>query len=107
MQIDIHPEKKLVCIWLTKAESADASAQEQLRPLYDRFRKQKFLVAVFRSGGHSATTESSLRNARSELVKNLHDKRRCRGGSVFFLLLFSESCDTILSKISRKAGDVN
>ena len=64
MQLDIHPEKKLVCIWLTKAESADTSAQEQLRPLYERFRKQKFLVAVFRS-------------------------------------------DTILSKISRKAGDVN
>ena len=59
MQIDIHPEKKLVCIWLTKAESADASAQEQLRPLYDRFRKQKFLVAVFRSGGQDLTDLTS------------------------------------------------
>ena len=59
MQIDIHPEKKLVCIWLTKAESADASAQEQLRPLYDRFRKQKVLVAVFRSGGQDLTDLTS------------------------------------------------
>ena len=59
MQIDIHPEKKLVCICLTKAESADASAQEQLRPLYDRFRKQKFLVAVFRSGGQDLTDLTS------------------------------------------------
>ena len=59
MQLDIHPEKKLVCIWLTKAESADASAQEQLRPLYDRFRKQKFLVAVFRSGCQNLTDLTS------------------------------------------------
>ena len=59
MQIDIHPEKKLVCIWLTKAESADASTQEQLGPLYDRFRKQKFLVAVFRSGGQDLTELTS------------------------------------------------
>ena len=59
MQLDIHPEKKLVCIWLTKAESADASTQEQLGPLYDRFRKQKFLVAVFRSGGQDLTELTS------------------------------------------------
>ena len=59
MQIDIHPEKKLVCIWLTKAESADISAQEQLRPLYDKFRKQKFLVAVFRSGNQKLTDLTS------------------------------------------------
>ena len=59
MQLDIHPEKKLVCIWLTKAESADASTQEQLGPLYDRFRKQKYLVAVFRSGGQDLTELTS------------------------------------------------
>ena len=59
MQLDIHPEKKLVCIWLTKAESADASTQEQLGPLYDRFRKEKFLVAVFRSGGQDLTELTS------------------------------------------------
>ena len=78
MQLDIHPEKKLVCIWLTKAESADTSAQEQLGPLYDRFRKQKFLVAVFRSGGQDLT----------DLTSELLQKTLSRWQRLFPLAIF-------------------
>ena len=49
-QIDIHEDKKLVCIWLTKAESADRDIRNKLAPLYEQYKKQKYLVALYRCG---------------------------------------------------------
>jgi hypothetical protein len=49
-QIEIHEDKKLVCIWLTKAESADTDVKSKLAPLYEQYKQQKYLVALYRSG---------------------------------------------------------
>ena len=50
MQIDVFEEKKLVCVWLTREESADAETPDGLKPLYARYAKQHYTVAVYRSG---------------------------------------------------------
>lgn len=51
MQIDVHEDKKLVCVWLTKDESAD----EELKPLYEKYKQRKYTVAVYRSGDQDLT----------------------------------------------------
>ena len=50
MQVDIHDNARQVCIWLTKAESADPATDERIRPLIQKYHDQKYLVAVYRSG---------------------------------------------------------
>ena len=50
MQIDVHEDKKLVCVWLTKDESVDTAVDKKLKPLYERYRQNKYTVAVCRSG---------------------------------------------------------
>lgn len=51
MQIDVHEDKKLVCVWLTNNESADTAVDEKLKPLYEKYKQKKYTVAVYRSGG--------------------------------------------------------
>ena len=50
MQLNVHPDQRLVEIWLTKAEHGDAALQSRLKPLYKRYKAKKYLVAVFISG---------------------------------------------------------
>lgn len=50
MQVDIHDNARQVCIWLTKAESADPAMDERIRPIIQQYHNQKYLVAVYRSG---------------------------------------------------------
>ena len=50
MQIDVHEDKKLVCVWLTNDESANAAVDEKLKPLYEKYRQKKYTVTVYRSG---------------------------------------------------------
>jgi len=51
LQIDVHEDKKLVCVWLTNNESADTAVDEKLKPLYEKYKQKKYTVAVYRSGG--------------------------------------------------------
>lgn len=46
----IHKERKIVELWLTKAEKNDAAFRESLKPLYRQYKAQNYLVAVFFSG---------------------------------------------------------
>lgn len=50
MQIDVHDSKKMVCVWLTREESADEVLKEQLKPLYAECKQKKYTVAVYQSG---------------------------------------------------------
>lgn len=70
MQIDVHEDKKLVCVWLTKDESADAAVDEKLKPLYEKYKQRKYTVAVYRSGGQdlSELTGALLRYNRKLLA---------------------------------------
>ena len=63
MQIQVHEDKKIVCVWLTKDESSDAATPSQIKNVIAQFRPKKFLVAVFRSGTQELTesTQELLR----------------------------------------------
>ena len=50
MQVEILEDKKLVCIWLTRAESAEADIRESLNPLYGEYKSKKYFIALYRSG---------------------------------------------------------
>ena len=63
IQIETHHEKRIICIWLTKSESADAAIQSKLTPIFKQYQPQKYMVAVFRSG------EQDLRETTSELLQ--------------------------------------
>lgn len=50
MQMDIQKQEKKICIWLNKAESAELQCNAVLAPLFAELKKQKYTIAVFRSG---------------------------------------------------------
>lgn len=50
MEINIHDDKKMVEVWLTRAEKQDEALQQELKPLYTQYKKKKYMVAVFESG---------------------------------------------------------
>ena len=50
MEISVNDTNRLVEIWLTNAEKADPILRASLQDIYDKFKKKKYLVAVFESG---------------------------------------------------------
>ena len=50
MEISVNDTNRLVEIWLTNAEKADPILRASLQDIYDKFKKKKYLVAVFKSG---------------------------------------------------------
>lgn len=50
MEINIHDDKKMVEVWLTRAEKQDEALQQELKPLYTQYKQKKYMVAVFESG---------------------------------------------------------
>lgn len=50
MEINIRVDSKIVEVWLTREEKRDINMREQLRPLYQQYKAEKYLVAVFESG---------------------------------------------------------
>ena len=55
MQIQVHEDKKIVCVWLTKDESSDAATSAQIKNVIAQFRPKKYLVVIFRSGTQELT----------------------------------------------------
>lgn len=50
MRIQIHEQSKLVELWLTQEEKNDPAFRKGLKPIYEKYRAQKYLVAVFLPG---------------------------------------------------------
>ena len=50
LEINVHDDRKIVEIWLSHSEQADAALREQLRPIYQEYNGKKYTVAVFQSG---------------------------------------------------------
>ena len=69
MEIIQDNAKKLVQVWLTRMESEDAAVLERLKPMYAQWRKQKYMVAVFRSG------KEDLQRSTLDLLA--YNKKRC------------------------------
>ena len=59
----------MVEIWLSNAEKRDPVLRESLKDIYDKFKKKKYLVAVFESG------EKDLYQGTLDLLA--YNKRRC------------------------------
>ncbi len=69
MEINVRDDKQLVEIWLTNAEKKDLALREGLKDIYDKYKKKKYLVAVFESG------EKDLYQGALDLLA--YNKRRC------------------------------
>ena len=65
MLIEEKPEKRLVSIWLTHAESENKEIMESLQPIYMEYKVKKYLVAVYESG-----TEDLEKSIRDLLIYN-------------------------------------
>ena len=50
MRIAVREESRIVELWLNRAEKEDAAFWESLKPLYQTYKAQNYLVAVFLSG---------------------------------------------------------
>ena len=71
MEIVVDDTKKRVEIWLTRAEKNDENLRELLKPLYAKYKRMKYLVAVFNSGDQDlyANTRDLLLHNRNLLAK--------------------------------------
>ena len=49
MDLDIHKDKKLICIWLPKSD-ADNDPSVFLRAVFSEYKKVGYSVAIFNSG---------------------------------------------------------
>lgn len=67
MEIIRDDKKKRIQIWMTQRESQDEALQNRLKPMYAQWKKQKYLVAVYRSGN------KDLRESVLDLL--LHNKK--------------------------------
>ncbi len=59
MEINVHDDKKLVDIWLTKEERDNQKIREQMKPLCRGFSEKDYTVAVFLSGDRELVEETS------------------------------------------------
>ncbi len=69
MELYVKDDRKLVEIWLTNAEKKDLGLRESLKGIFDKYKRKKYLVAVFESGGKELYQETL------ELLS--YNKRRC------------------------------
>ena len=69
MEIERDEKKKVISVWLTKAESQDQDLQRRLKAMYPQWKQEKYLVAVYHSG-----TEDLFESTLALLAYN---KKRC------------------------------
>lgn len=69
MEIERNEEKKIISVWLTKAESQDQDLQRRLKAMYPKWKHEKYLVAVYHSGKEDLFE--------STLALLAYNKKRC------------------------------
>ena len=76
MKIEITEQKKQVCIWLTREESADEAVQKEIMQLLEPYREKQYFFAIYRSGTQDLTEMTSAlliynikRSAEREVLK--------------------------------------
>lgn len=55
----MYHDKKLIEIWLTRAERDDSAIAKQLQPLYQEYAKKKYTVVVYQSGAEDLWDSTS------------------------------------------------
>ena len=49
MELDIHKDKKIICIWLPRSE-ADYEPSAFVRAVFSEYKKLRYSVAILKSG---------------------------------------------------------
>lgn len=72
MKVEVFDDKKLVCVWLSHQDQNDPALQERLKPLYQEYKKKKYLVSVFFSGHEDIEelTRNLLQYNRKKIEEN-------------------------------------
>ena len=79
MRLEIRDESKIVELWLTRKERDDPAFRESLKPIYQKYKEQKYLVAVFLSGEEALypqTRDLLLYNRRRQAEKEVQAEKR-------------------------------
>ena len=79
MRMEIRDESKIVELWLTREEKDDLAFWESLKPIYQEYKEQKYLVAVFLSGEedlYQQTRDLLLYNRRRQAEKGVQAEKR-------------------------------
>ena len=81
MHMEIRDESKTVELWLTREERDDLAFRESLKPMYQKYKEQKYLVAVFLSGEeelYQQTRDLLLYNQRRQAEKEVQEQKQGR-----------------------------
>ena len=81
MRMEIRDQNKIVELWLTREEKEDAAFQESLKPIYQQYKAQNYLVAVFLSGEadlYQQTRDLLLYNQRRQAEKEVQEQKQGR-----------------------------
>ena len=77
--MEIRDESKIVELWLTREEKDAPALRESLKPMYQKYKEQKYLVAVFLSGEedlYQQTRDLLLYNRRRQAEKEVQAEKR-------------------------------
>ena len=77
--MEISEESKIVELWLTREEKDDLTFRESLKPMYQKYKEQKYLVAVFLSGEedlYQQTRDLLLYNRQRHVEKEVQAEKK-------------------------------
>ena len=77
--MEVREQSKIVELWLTREERDDPAFRESLKPIYQKYKEQKYLVAVFLSGEedlYQQTRDLLLYNRRRQAEKEVQAEKR-------------------------------
>ena len=72
--MEVREQSKIVELWLTREERDDPAFRESLKPIYQQYKDQNYLVAVFLSGEedlYQQTRDLLLYNRRRQAEKEV------------------------------------
>ena len=96
--MEIREQSKIVELWLTRKERDDPAFRESLKPIYQQYKDQKYLVAVFLSG------EEDLYQQTRDLL--LYNRRRLAEKEVQAEILAIDNClKTRHQSMAENGGD--
>ena len=81
--MEIREQSKIVELWLTREERDDPAFRESLKPIYQQYKDQKYLVAVFLSGEedlYQQTRDLLLYNRRRLAEKEVQAEKQAGDG---------------------------
>ena len=82
MLMNVRDDLKIVEIWLTNKEKNDPELRESLKPIYVKYKKEKYLVGVFESGEgdlYENTLALLAHNRKLSAKKEVEQEKEARG----------------------------